>query len=160
MSPSLNNERLINPNGTVYAAQINTLLQVSEQLGLDVNRLLLKAGLDASELKIPDRRFPVNCYFKLFESVADGAEDPDIGLMVGRVTFLKGLNLQLYLSTVCQSFREYLNLVPSQLRLRGDIGQITAQRDGDMVELRWEPLLPETGSKRFISDEMLAARWR
>jgi AraC-like DNA-binding protein len=157
MSPNPNNERLINPDWTVFAAPINTLLQVSEQLGLDINRLLVKAGLDASELKIPDRRFPVNCYFKLFESVADDAEDPDIGLMVGRVTFLKGLNLQLYLSTVCQSFREYLNLVPSQLRLRGDIGQITARRDGDMVELRWEPLLSETGSKRLISDEMLAA---
>jgi hypothetical protein len=58
---------------------------------------------------------------------------------------------------VCKSFKDYLNLMPSQHILRGDIGQITAHREGELVELRWEPLMPETGRKRFISDEMLAA---
>ncbi len=157
MTASANTQQLIDPNWSVFAAPISTLLQVSEQLGLDSQSLLLSAGLNASALKIPDRRFPVNSYFRLFQLVADAADDPDIGLTVGRVTFLKGLNLQLYLSTVCQSFRDYLNLIPSALRLRGDIGQVTAYRDGDLVELRWEPLLGETGRKRFISDEILAA---
>jgi AraC-like DNA-binding protein len=157
MPTESNSPQLIDPNWTVYAAPISTLLQVSEQLGLDTDELLLAAGLEASELTIPDRRFPVNGYFRLFQLVADASGDPDIGLTMGRVTFLKGLNLQLYLSTVCQSFRDYLNLMPSALRLRGDIGQVTAYREGNLVELRWEPLLAETGRKRFISDEMLAA---
>ena len=157
MSTAPNSPQLIDPNWTVYAAPISTLLQVSEQLGLDTDELLMASGLEASELTIPDRRFPVNGYFRLFQQLADASGDPDIGLTVGRVTFLKGLNLQLYLSTVCQSFRDYLNLIPSALRLRGDIGQVTAYREGNLVELRWEPLLAETGRKRFISDEMLAA---
>ncbi|MDA8781748.1 AraC family transcriptional regulator [Porticoccaceae bacterium] len=157
MSTVPNSPQLIDPSWTVYAGPISTLLQVSGQLGLDTDELLLAAGLEASELTIPDRRFPVNGYFRLFQLVADASGDPDIGLTVGRVTFLKGLNLQLYLSTVCQSFRDYLNLMPSALRLRGDIGQVTAYREGNLVELRWEPLLAETGRKRFISDEMLAA---
>ncbi len=157
MPPSLNNKRLINPNWTVYAAPISTLLQVSEQLGLDTDALLVASGLEASELKIPDRRFPVNSYYRLFQLVADATNNPDIGLTVGRITYLKGLNIQLYLATVCRSFKDYLNLMPSQQQMRGDIGQITAHKEGDLVELRWEPLLPETGRKRFISDEMLAA---
>ena len=157
MSTTPNPVQLIAPNWTVSAAPISTLLQVSEQLGLDTNALLMASGLEASELTIPDRRFPVSNYFRLFQQMADASRDPDIGLTVGRVTFLKGLNLQLYLSTVCQSFRDYLNLIPSALRLRGDIGQITAYRDGNLVELRWEPLLSQTGLKRYISDDILAA---
>ena len=157
MPVTLEPPQFIDPNWTVYAAPISTLLQVSERLGLDTDMLLLSSGLDASELAIPDRRFPVNNYFRLFQLVADASDDPDVGLTVGRVTFLKGLNLQLYLSRVCQSVRDYLNLIPSALRLRGDIGQITVHRESNLVELRWEPLLAETGHKRFCSDDMLAA---
>lgn len=150
-------EQLIDPNWTVFAAPINTLLQVVDQQGLDGQALLASAGLDATELTIPDRRFPVNSYYRLFQLAADATNNPDIGLIVGRITYLKGLNIQLYLATVCRSFKDYLNLMPSQYKLRGDIGQITTYREGDLIELRWEPLMPETGRKRFISDEMLSA---
>ncbi|HIG66859.1 MAG TPA: AraC family transcriptional regulator [Porticoccaceae bacterium] len=147
----------IDPSWTVYAAPLNAILQVSEQLGLSKQLLMKEAGVDGSELNIPDRRFPVNAYFRLYQVAASAADDPDLGLTVGRVTFLKGLNLQLYLATVCKSFRDYLNLMPSNVKLRGDIGCVTIHREGDLVELRWEPLMPETGRKRFVSDEMLAA---
>ncbi|MCS5595550.1 MAG: AraC family transcriptional regulator [Porticoccaceae bacterium] len=147
----------IDPSWTVYAAPLNAILQVSEQLGLSKQLLMKEAGVDGSELNIPDRRFPVNAYFRLYQAAASAADDPDLGLTVGRVTFLKGLNLQLYLATVCKSFRDYLNLMPSNVKLRGDIGCVTIHREGDLVELRWEPLMPETGRKRFVSDEMLAA---
>jgi len=156
--PTVPNSRfLIDPNWTVFAAPVQTILQVAEQLGANRQQLLSDAGLDASELKIPDRRFPISSYFRLFQLAASAADDPDIGLKVGRVTALKGLNLQLYMATVCQSFRDYLNLLPNLLELRGDIGKVTAHRDADLVELRWEPLLVETGRKRFISDEILGA---
>ena len=147
----------IDPSWTVYAAPVQTILQVSEQLGVNRQQLLTDSGLDDAELKIPDRRFPVNSYFRLFQLAANATGDADIGLRVGRVTALKGLNLQLYMATVCQSFRDYLNLLPNLLELRGDIGKVTAHRDMDLVELRWEPLLAETGRKRFISDEVLGA---
>ena len=110
----------VDPSWTVYAAPLNAILQVAEQLGLSKQLLMKEAGIDGSELNIPDRRFPVNAYFRLYQATASAADDPDLGLTVGRVTFLKG-------------------------------------REGDLVELRWEPLMPETGRKRFISDEMLAA---
>ena len=89
MSTAPNSPQLIDPNWTVYAAPISTLLQVSEQLGLDTDELLMASGLEASELTIPDRRFPVNGYFRLFQLLADASGDPDIGLTVGRVTFPK-----------------------------------------------------------------------
>ena len=150
-------EQSIDPSWTVYAAPLTAILQVAEQLGLSKQLLMNEAGIEGSELDIPDRRFPVNSYFRLYQAAASAANDPDLGLKVGRVTFLRGLNLQLYLAKVCKSFRDYLNLMPSTVKLRGDIGRVTMHREVDLIELRWEPLLLETGRKRFISDEILAA---
>jgi len=76
---------------------------------------------------------------------------------VGRIIYLKGLNLQLYTCSLCKSFRDYLNLIPSTLKMRGDIGETTAHREGNLVELRWEPLLKSSGLKRYCSDEVLSA---
>lgn len=52
MSATFNPSQFIDPNWTVYAAPISTLLQVSEQLGLDTDTLVVASGLDASELTI------------------------------------------------------------------------------------------------------------
>ena len=156
MNPSSEANKTVDSNWTVLAAPINTLLQVAEQFDLDLDALLESAGLDGKKLSIPDHRFPVASYYRLFQSIADITNNPDIGLIVGRVTYLTGLNIQLYLSTVCRSFKDYLNLMPSQLQMRGDIGQIRTYRSDDLVELRWEPLLPETGRRRLYSDEMLS----
>ena len=95
-------------------------------------------------------------YYRLYEAVARESNDPDIALSVGRINYLKGLNFQLYMSTVCKSFRDYLNLMPSTLKLRGDLGEIRAHREGELVELCWEPLLLGTQRKRFLTDEMLS----
>ena len=66
---------LIDPNWTIFAAPVQTILQVAEQLGANRQQLLSDAGLDASELKIPDRRFPVSSYFRLFQ-LASSARAP------------------------------------------------------------------------------------
>ena len=150
-------EKTIDPSWSMYGASLITVLQVAEQFGVSSQMLLDEVGIEAEELNIPDRRFPVNRYFRLLQLAATAADNPDIGLSLGRVGFLKGLNLQLYMATVCRSLKDYLNLIPSVLKLRGDLGQMTAHRNLDLIELRWEPLLPETGARRFLSDEMLSA---
>ena len=149
-------DQSINSSWSVYAAPLITILQIAEQLGLNQNSLLVEVGLDVKELSIPDRRFPVMIYYRLYEAVAKESNDPDIALSVGRINYLKGLNFQLYMSTVCKSFRDYLNLMPSTLKLRGDLGEIRAHREGELVELCWEPLLLGTQRKRFLTDEMLS----
>ncbi len=157
MSEKIVIEQLIDPRWTVYAAPLIAILQIAEQLGIRQSTLLENVSVKAEELNIPDRRFPVMHYFKLYQAVFDATNDADIGLAVGRITFLKGMNFQLYMATVSKSFRDYLNLIPSALKLRGDIGRVSAYRDGDLIELRWEPLLLDSGRKRFYSDEILSA---
>ena len=145
------------PNWMVSAGPLNGILEVAEHLGANRQMLIGKAGLDSAQLKLPDRRFPVHCYYRLFELAYQATGNVDIGLSVGRTTWLKGLNLQLYMTKIGRCLRDYLNLMPSLLKLRGDIGQVTAHRQGELVELRWEPLLLDSGGSRFISDELLAA---
>lgn len=160
MSKPVPIDQIIDPSWSVYAAPLITLLQVAEQLDVNQKVLLNEVGLDVKDLSIPDRRFPVMVYYRLYQAVAFASNDPDIALTVGRIHYLKGLNFQLYMATVCKSFRDYLNLMPSTLKLRGDLGEIRAHRDGELVELRWEPLLLGTQRKRFLSDEMLSASVR
>lgn len=160
MSQAEQMDLIIDPSWSVYAAPLITLLQVADQLDLSEKSLLDEVGLNVKDLNIPDRRFPVSIYYRLYQSITTASSQPDIALTVGRISYLKGLNFQLYMATVCKSFRDYLNLMPSTLKLRGDLGEIRAHRDGDLVELRWEPLLLGTQRKRFLSDEMLSASVR
>ena len=45
---------------------------------------------------------------------------------------------QYYVARWLNHLRDYLNIIPSLLKLRSDIGEISVYRDSDSVELRWE----------------------
>ena len=83
-------DQSINSSWSVYAAPLITILQIAEQLGLNQNSLLVAVGLDVKELSIPDRRFPVMIYYRLYEAVAKESNDPDIALSEGALITLKG----------------------------------------------------------------------
>jgi AraC-like DNA-binding protein len=142
---------------TVFAAPVNAVLQAAEQLGADTGQLLKRAAIDPALLQQPDARIPVGQFFSLYAHAERATRNPDIGLIVGRIIYLKGMNLQLYMGSVCQRFRDYLNLMPSVLKLRGDLGEMRVHPEGEFIRLQWQPLQPESGRHRFLSDEMLAA---
>jgi hypothetical protein len=147
----------LDPNWTVYAAPVNSVLQAAAQWGADPEALLRGAAIDPATLQSPDIRIPVDCLFALYALAEEATGNADIGLTVGRIVYLKGLNLQLYMGSVCHRFRDYLNLMPSVLNLRGDIGEVKMRREQQYIRLEWLPLLADSGSQRYLSDEMLAA---
>lgn len=125
-------------------------------LGSDVDALLLSLGITKEQLLESDRCFPVMQLYRLYDLIADQTHTPDLGLYTGRITYIGGLNVQLYMSTICRTFRDYLNLIPSVLRFSGDIGEVRIQREGDFIRLEWIPLWAETSKQRFMSDELLS----
>lgn len=145
------------PNWTVYGTTLNAVIQAGERLGAPIDALLLAAGLDRESLQEPERRFPLESLLNLADSVVAATAVPDLGLYTGRIAFLNQLNLQLYMSTVCTTFREYLNLMPSVLRFAGDMGEVRIQSEGDFLRLDWHPLWAETRHTRFLSDELLTS---
>lgn len=152
-------ERTDNPAGhpTVYAAAINQVLQAARRFGVNSEQLLALDHLQPGWLAQPDERLPVERLFEVYRLAAEFSRCPDIGLYVGRISYFRGLNLLLYMSTICSTFRDYLNLVPSALRLSGDIGEVVIEREGEFLRLEWRPLNEVSSRERFLSDEVLAS---
>jgi AraC-like DNA-binding protein len=119
--------------------------------------LMAQARLQPAWIQNSDDRLPVARLFQVYRLAAQLSGREDIGLYVGRTQYFSGLNLLLYMSTICNTFREYLNLVPSILKLRGDIGEVAIRRDGEFIRLEWHPLQAASQSERFLSDEVLSS---
>ncbi len=148
---------VIPPDWSVYAAPVNALLLAAEQFGAKRADLLDRIGLDASSLSDPEARIALTQYFHLFKLAEKLTGNSDIALYAGRIGYLGGLNLQLYMATICHTFRDYLNLMPSVLKMWGDIGEVKIKAAGDMIRLEWLPLADATTSDRYLTDAVLAA---
>lgn len=142
---------------SVYAAPVNALLLAAEQLGGSRSELLAQSGIDDDLLSDPESRIGLGQYFELFGVAEQLTGNSDIALYAGRIGYLTGLNLQLYMATICHSFRDYLNLMPSVLKMWGDIGEVKIKAVGDLIRLEWHPTVKASTSERFLSDAMLSA---
>lgn len=145
-----------NPQWSVYSSSINAVVQAAQMLSVPIDRFLAREGIACEKLADPDNRFPVMSMLNLYESVALASGNFDVGLYTGRIGHINGLNLQLYMSTVCRTFREYLNLMPSVLRFAGDIGEVKIKGEQDFIRLEWRPLSSDTTKQRFLSDQLLS----
>ena len=125
---------------TVNVAGFNAIVQAAQRFGVSPAELLGGLHLEETVLEHRDNRVPVRLFLEAYRSAAELAKCEDIGLYVGRINYISGLPLQLYMSTICRSFRQYLNLVPSILKLRGDVGEVQIQREGELMRMEWQPL--------------------
>ncbi|MEH6581802.1 MAG: AraC family transcriptional regulator ligand-binding domain-containing protein [Halioglobus sp.] len=142
---------------TVYASCLNAVLQAATAAGVNQRVLLEAAGISPAILSIPGERVPLSQFIALYEAAEQHTGDPDLGLKVGRIIYFLGLNLHLYMTTICRNLREYLNVIPSTINLRGDMGRVLIQAERDFIRLEWHPLDTSINSRRLLSDEMLAS---
>jgi AraC-like DNA-binding protein len=142
---------------SVYVACLNAVLQVADAAGADRAVILAQANVSPAILSIPGERVPVEQFFSLYEITQKHTNDPDLGLKVGRTSFFLGLNLLLYMTTICQNLRQYLNVVPSIIKMRGDLGLVRIRSDKNFIRLEWHPIDPGSVSTRYLTDEMLAS---
>lgn len=130
-------------------------MQAASALGVNVNQLLHDAGIKPELLRVPGQRIPVTRYLALYRLACERSGDPDIGLHVGHIIYFSGMNLHLYMTTICRSLKEYFNVIPSTIRLRGDTGRMLVRSQGEHIRLEWHPLHEETRCWRPLIDEML-----
>jgi AraC-like DNA-binding protein len=145
------------PSWTVYPAPISAVLQTAEHFGADTDELIRLAKLNMQDLQNSDSRIPVAKLYHLYDLAVTATNNPVFALSVGRIVYLRGLNLQLYMTSICKTFRDYLKLMPSILLLRGDIGEAIIKQEGELLALIWQPLQVETAKNRHMTDEALAA---
>ncbi|WP_373077887.1 AraC family transcriptional regulator ligand-binding domain-containing protein [Zhongshania sp.] len=144
------------PEWTVNSSAFKALFQAAEALDANIDGLFVEAGIAKSDLDDADCRYPVDILFFLYDLVGERTAAPDIGLYIGRIDYINRLNLQLYACSACTTFREYLNVMPSVLRIVGDIGEVNVRREGEFIRLDWQPLAPETAAQRYLTDSSLS----
>ena len=142
------------PGWTVNSTSISSVVQAARVLGAPVDALLAKVGLNRELLREPEARHPVDALHAFYD-LAAAQTTADLGIYAGRIDYINRLNLQLYTCSVCETFRDYLNLMPSVLRFAGDIGEVLIRRDNDRIRLDWVPLWQPQAGWRYQSDEML-----
>ncbi len=145
------------PDWSVHSATVQSVLLAAEQYGVKRLKLLAAANIEYPTLEVVDSTVPVSDYYRLFEVAMEMTKNPDIALAAGRISYLSSLNLQLYMTTICHSFRDYLNRMPSVVKLWGDVGEVNIRPEGDYLRLEWIPLVSSTGNSRFLSDVILSA---
>jgi AraC-like DNA-binding protein len=131
------------------------VVQAAAALGVDSASLLRDAGINPDLLRAPGERIPLAQYLELYHMAVERTADPDLGLYVGHIIYFSGMNLHLYMTTICRNLKEYFNVIPSTIRLRGDTGRVLIRPKGDFIRLEWHPLHDETRRWRPLVDEML-----
>lgn len=142
-------------SGSVYVFCPRAVVQAASALGVDSQALLRDARINPELLRIPGERIPIDRYLALYRLALERSGDPDIGLHVGHIIYFSGMNLHLYMTTICRNLKEYFNVIPSTIRLRGDTGRILIKPRGDYIRLEWHPLHEQTRGWRPLVDEML-----
>lgn len=144
----------IDPKWTVNSISVRSIVQAVNALGGDSEAMLREAGIDAELLVEAEARHSVAAMHRLYQLAAASCGD-DIGIYAGRVDYISRLNMQLYTCGVCETFRDYLNLMPSVLHFAGDIGEVRIRRDDERLRLDWLPLWQDSSRWRFHSDCLL-----
>lgn len=142
---------------TVYVQCVDAVLQAASALGLSRRQLLLGTQIDPGRLRVAGERIPFADYLALYQLAEERSGVTDFGLYVGHISYLMGMNLHLYMTTICRDLREYLNVIPSTIRLRGDVGQVLIRPEGEYLRLEWHPLDVASARWRCLSDEMLSS---
>ena len=141
--------------GIVYALGPKAVVQAAAALGVDANTLLRDAHISPSLLRDSSEPIPLDRYLTLYRLALERTADPDFGLYVGHIIYFSGLNLHLYMTTICRTLKEYFNVIPSTIRLRGDTGRVLIRAEGDSICLEWHPLDERVATWRPVVDEML-----
>lgn len=143
------------PDWSIYTSTFNILLQAGEHCGVSRASLVKQLELSPNLLASPINRVSVTKYFELFQLIEQQTDNADIGLIAGKISHANGQNLQTYMTTICHTLRDYLQLVPSILKFSGDIGEAKVNGDAQYLRIEWHPLLPETNKSRYFIDSFL-----
>lgn len=139
----------------VYGYIPKFIFQAAYNHGVNRDELLNSLKMKPHELGSIEKSISLAFLNDIFERASELTKCPDIGLYAARIAYTNILKLQLHMSTICIDFREYLNLMPSVLKIFGDIGKFIISRDSTIIRMEWIPQFPEKMQSRYYSDFFL-----
>lgn len=147
----------IDPSWTASSRIALLFIQLAQSLDVDDHHLISISDIDPLWLQTPDKRIPVEAIYRLARNLAELSGDQDIGLKAGRASYLNLVDLILYLPTLCNNLRQWLNMMPSVLEMQGDIGDSVVIREGGSIHTEWRPLVPIEIAGRYTIDMILSS---
>lgn len=138
------------------AKQAKHTLQIGARLGVPEQKIIETCGFDKAWFEIPDYQIPVGPFYKLNKEIAKATNNPDFGILVGRAAYLNIGHLLLYLSSICGSLRQWLNMMPNVLEMYGDLGRAIIVREEGSLRSEWCPSAPLSISDRYTIDMVLS----
>ncbi len=152
----MSQNKIIDPSWVMPAKQAKHTLQIGERLGISEDEVIEKCNLDKAWFEIPDYQIPVEPFYALNKEIANATGNPDLGVLVGRAAYLNIGHLLLYLSSICGSLRQWLNMMPNVLEMYGDLGKAVIVREKGTLRSEWRPLVPFSVSDRYTIDMVLS----
>lgn len=140
----------------VPVKQVRLIVQVAQRLGIEPQVLLQACHIEPSLLESSEHLLPAKSCYELLKQLAHLSGNPDVGLYTGRASYLNLVDILLYLSSVCVSLRQWLNMMPSVLEIYGDLGKAVIIKQGNELRSEWRPAVGLAISDRFVIDMALS----
>ena len=133
------------------------LLSQAETLGLDPEKLLVRAGVSRRELRDPDARIQARKNIRLWQAVLEANGDADVGIRIGRELRIKDAGLVGYTMMHSPNLGEALARLVRFGRILSDTHPPTLQLVGDRAELAFEPYPEQRVTLTRLADFDVAA---
>ena len=139
----------------VYARSLTLLSNLTEALDVSFDEVAVASGIDPELLKTIDATIPGEQYFRLLNEISTRTGNPDLGLLSGRLSYIEGFHLYMYLASISRTLKEWLNLIPTANSFLGDVVNVETRRTTDklVLELRFSD--PPNPSRCAVTDSLL-----
>ncbi|GAB3094998.1 AraC family transcriptional regulator [Aestuariicella hydrocarbonica] len=135
-----------------------TLVQALRQSGIEhTDGLLLKAGIDPSQLQRPENRIDFACQERLWQLAMEATRDDSFPLTFARQSQPASFNLAGYIAMNSRTIGDAIDAMEVYQRSAGEGGVFTISRHGQHIAIEYQPVNPEAAISTVRSCALLAA---
>jgi len=133
------------------------MLAVAAACGINRDEVLRELGLEPAMLDVPESLIALDQYYALTNIIKRETPAPDIGLFIGRMSYLENMHLNIYMASASKTLRDWLNLMPSVTQLFGDIGEVRIKGAQNTFSLQWHPWVAPDPVRCTITDSLICS---
>ena len=140
----------------VYASSLGVVAKLSDAMGLPIEALLQKVDIDIGLLNMPDAPLPGEKLIRLYQEIQLQTGNNDFGLLCGRINYMESFHLYMSLASASNTFRDWINLIPSISPGMGGMLKVSVRRKGDYLVQELHVDKPPDLSRCMVTDNFLA----
>ena len=144
-------------NGLASAPAIKQYLNAAEAFGVDIQPLLVEAGIDPKLLEDNNRHLPNACMERLLALLIPASKDPCFGLHAAGFVEPASFSVLGYISMNCSTLRMIQAKIPIYEKIVGDMGVTSFETAHGVVLQRWQCLFTDPAVKRHEVENVLGS---